>query len=574
VAPKLDVGAAKERMGTLLSGFTVGQRVVLILAGIGIVAGGFFFTRWSSSTSYAPIYANLSADDAASVTSQLTGKGVPYKLDAGGTTVLVPRSQLYQLRIDLSAAGLPSKGSPGWALLDKQGITTSEFRQRVDYQRALEGELGNTIAAINGVAGADVHLVIPKDDVFSSDATKPSASVLITPTGATRLTSGQVQAVVNLVASSVEGLESDGVTVADSTGKVLSVKGTDLGASGDAHAEQQSGFETRLGDSIRTMLEPMVGPGHAIVRVSAKLDFDRRQTTTESFQKPTDGLALTESTSKETYLGAGTPGGGVLGPQGGSTTTVPGSTYSKESADRSFALGKVNEQVESAPGAVDRLTVAVLLDKATTKVQTRQVEDLVRAAAGLDDNRGDQVQVTTADFDTSPVKEAQKAKQEAVSAQRTSQIFDIARAFGAVLLLAAILFFGYRSARTATVNRVPIGVPVLSLAQYQSDLATGGPGAALALSAAIGGNHLAGPSGAAITALNPAFAHLGQLGMGAAAGGVAVAEVDAESAEPARPKKAPPPPVKSISDQANELVSTQPDDVAQMLRGWLGDRRS
>jgi flagellar M-ring protein FliF len=463
----------------------------------------------------------------------------------------VPQAQFYQLRIDLSSAGLPSKGSPGWALLDKQGITTSEFRQRVDYQRALEGELANTIAAIDGVGTADVHLVIPKDDVFAGDATKPSASVLIRPTGSARLGSQQVQAVVHLVASSVEGLDAASVTVADSTGKVLSAPGTDLGAAGDAHAEQQAAFESHLGASLQTLLEPVVGAGHAVVRVSATLDFDKRSTKTETYQPDQGAPAVRETTTKEDYKGMSPTAGGVLGPSGTPTTDASGSNYTKEAAERSFAVSKVNEEVDSAPGAVQRLTVAVLLDRSKTKVQTRQVEDLVRAAAGLDATRGDAVQVTTADFDSTSVKAAEQAEAAASSAQRTGQLMAIGRSAGMVLLLLIVLFFGYRSARTATVNRVPLGLPAGSLGTLGAS--QGGHAAALALSAAMGPNASEGAAG-----LAPVLAEIT---------GEAAAALPPAASRPA------PVPVKSISDQANELVSSQPEDVAQMLRGWLGDRR-
>src|SRR5947209_2476449 len=301
----LDINGARRRAAGVWSGFTSGQKTTLALAVAAVVLGGYFFTKWAAQPTWAPLYGNLGSTDAASVTQELSGKGVQYKLADGGATVLVPQAQVYQLRLNMSAKGLPTGGSQGYALLDKQGITTSEFRQRVDYQRALEGELARTIGAIDGVSSADVHLVIPADDVFADDSRKPSASVLLRPkTPGKKFSSDQVRSVVNLVAGSVEGLTPAAVTVADSAGHTLSA------------------------------------PGQTSPVVSG-------------------------STSQETFAGPGaaTAAGGVLGTTGQNTTTNAASTannYSKNSADRSFAVGKVTEQVKSAPGRVSRLSVAVL----------------------------------------------------------------------------------------------------------------------------------------------------------------------------------------------------------------------
>src|SRR6266545_6419966 len=199
----LDVTVARRRAAGVWSGFTSGQKTTLGLAVAAVVLGGWFFTKWAAQPTWTPLYGNLSATDAGSVTQELSSKGVQYKLSDGGATVLVPQASVYQLRLDMSAKGLPTGGSQGYALLDKQGITTSEFRQRVDYQRALEGELARTIGAIDGVAGADVHLVIPADAVFADDSRKPSASVLLRPTTqGKKFGSDQVRAIVNLVAGS------------------------------------------------------------------------------------------------------------------------------------------------------------------------------------------------------------------------------------------------------------------------------------------------------------------------------------------------------------------------------------
>jgi flagellar M-ring protein FliF len=135
-----DVNQLRQKASSLFSGFTSGQKTVLALAVVGVLLGGFMFTKWAATPSYTALFSNMTAGDAAAVTEQLSAQGVDYQLADGGSTVMVPREKVYQLRLDLSSQGLPNEESPGYALLDEQGITTSEFRQRVDYQRAMEGE--------------------------------------------------------------------------------------------------------------------------------------------------------------------------------------------------------------------------------------------------------------------------------------------------------------------------------------------------------------------------------------------------------------------------------------------------
>jgi flagellar M-ring protein FliF len=541
----VDVTTARRRAATVWSGFTSGQKTTLALAIAAAVVGGWFFTKWAAQPTWTPLYGNLSATDAGSVTQELASKGVRYKLSDGGATVLVPQADVYQLRLDMSAKGLPTGGSQGYALLDKQGITTSEFRQRVDYQRALEGELARTIGAIEGVAGADVHLVIPADDVFADDSRQPSASVLLRPTTqGKKFGSDQVRAIVNLVAGSVEGLSPEAVTVADSAGHVLSAPGEGgLDASGDAQAAQARTFEDGLARSLEEMLSPVTGAGGAVVRVMADLDFDERSTTTERFDQPPAGQAspvVNESTSNETFAGPGasTAAGGVLGTTGQPPTDGAASTannYQKQQADRSFAVGKVTEQVKSAPGKVSRLSVAVLLDD-KVKVAPAEITNLVNAAAGIDNQRGDVVSVQAMAFDRSATEAAAKEEKAAEAAKSKAQMFSFVRTGGVLLIVLVALFLAWRSAKKAGVSRYPVP-GVLSAGPVQAD----------ALHAAL--SALSAPAQAPATA---------------------AAAMDAVD----KYERAALPSAPVVNDELAELIERQPDEVASILRGWLADRRA
>jgi flagellar M-ring protein FliF len=533
---KPDLAQLRDKSKDLFAGFSSGQRTVLGIAVVGLLLGGWLFTHWAGAPTYAPLYSNLSPSDASSITQDLTSRGVSYKLGADGTSIMVPQDKVYQLRLDMSAKGLPPGGAAGYSLLDKQGITTSEFRQRVDYQRALEGELAKTVSALDPVDAATVHLVIPTEDLFTQDSQHPSASVLVKTQPGKTLSAGQVQAVVNLVSSSVEGMTPDQVTVADTSGRVLSAPGQDGidAAATDARSQQTSSFENTLAESIQQMLTPVVGAGKAVVRVKADLDFDSKNTTTERFDNnpQTPAPAVSESTSQETYANTAGPNAatGALATTATPLATSGTGNYQKQASERTFAVGKVTEQVKAAPGGVQRLSVAVLVDdKAVSATDAAKVQRLVTAAAGLDTNRGDSVEVSRMAFDTSAQKSAKSELEAAHAAQKQSQLFEMLRTIGAVLIVLVVLFLAWRSTRKAAA-RYPIALPLEALPVRE-------------LEAEIHHEPI-DHDGALVAAAMPAAS------LPAAEG------------------------LQLVEGQVGQLIDRQPDEVAQLLRGWLADRRS
>lgn len=516
----------------LLGGFSTGQKTVTVIAVLAVLVGALLFGGWSAKPSYAALYTNLEASDASAITEQLGARGIPYELADGGRTVMVPSADLYQLRLDMSAAGLPEGGSKGYALLDQQGITASEFRQRVDYQRALEGELTRTITSIDGVSAAKVHLVMPKEALFSADERQPTASVLIKTSPGKQLSPGQVQSIVHLVSSSVEGLAPEQITVADADGTMLAAPGEDnlAAAASDARSQQTAAFEAALSRSVEQLIEPVAGPGGVIVRVKADLDFDQRSSRIERYD-PVDGVPpATEVTSRETYTGTGAPVGGVLGPDGlpleaGAAET----TYEKEQAQVANALSTVVEEVETAPGQVRRMSVAVLLDGNGGGADEAAIRELVMAATLFNADRGDTLEVTTMAFDTATADEerarAEAELVEAEAAQRRAEMIDLARTAGIILVVALGLLLAYRSSRKQ--RREAIGLEalalhapddVLSLDSEESDV-------------------------------------------------YAVTGSTARALEPAAARRL------EIQGEVAEMVDQQPEEVAQLLRGWLADRR-
>ena len=311
----IDLDRIRDQGKQFVDGFTPGQKAMTILGVIAVVLASMAFSHWSSSTNYAPLYTSLSGADAGKVTQALDSAGVKWKLADGGATVLVPAALVYKERVALSAQGLPAS-SDDLSLLDKEGITASEFVQRVDYQRAMQGELEKTIEAIDGVASATVNLTIPPDQVFAGAQTDaPSAAVLVQPAGGTTLSTDAVQAIVHLVASSIPNMTPDSVTVADSSGNVLNAPGMDL-SSGQG-LEQQTSFDTALSTAVSTYLATALGPNHADVHVQSDMNFDQQKTTSVTSSAPGGKpIPAQQNTSTENFKGPSSAAAGVLGVNG------------------------------------------------------------------------------------------------------------------------------------------------------------------------------------------------------------------------------------------------------------------
>jgi flagellar M-ring protein FliF len=532
-----------ERSFAQFRTFSLVQRVGMVGGAVALVVVVMMFSRWSGTPDMAALYTDLAPADAAAITERLSSKGVGYELADEGTTVKVPRDQLYELRLEMSADGIPSGGSGGWSILDDQGITTSEFSQQVGYQRAMEGELARTVASLDAVQSATVHLVLPERDAFVLDETKASASVLVRTRPGKAINSSQVQAIVNLVSSSVQGLTTDAVTVADTAGNVLNAPGQSgggIGTAGNTRDEQTGAFQRTLATEIESMLSSVVGAGKAVVTVNADLDFDRSTATSETFTAPTtDGqpLASSESSRTEEYQGAVPGDSGVLGPTNGATGDGSDTSYKLDESSSDNALNRVVETTERAPGAIERLSVAVLVDEgAVDASQVTQIENLVAAAAGVDTARGDQLVVTRLPFDTSTA-EATETELAALDArQKREERERLYTTVGAVIVVLAVLALAYRAMAKAQRRRVRTP---LDLREVTAPVESNAP-------------TVFGDIDVLEGLEEPAIAELLQPR--------APTEEELLTAR--------------LGAQVANMVDKQPDEVAILLRTWLGDRRA
>ncbi|GAA0814270.1 flagellar basal-body MS-ring/collar protein FliF [Spirilliplanes yamanashiensis] len=515
--------------------FTAGQKAVTIAAVLALAVGGYFFATWASTPAYAMLFNNLSGKDASAVVESLQASGTPYELENNGATIMVPADKVNDLRIQLSGEGLPAEADSGYALLDEQGITTSDFMQHVGYQRALEGELSKTIKSIDGVEAATVHLVIPQKDVFSDDENKPTASVLVASQGSSGLSNQQVQAIVHLVASSVEGLEPAAVTVAGADGKVLSSgDGTAVvSGDGDARSQATNAYQNKLNTQLQLMLDKIVGPGNTVVTSTVDLDFDQTQTQSETFSSDPNTAPLAESNKSETYNGAGGPNaGGALGPdniQNPAAGANGSGQYLSSESTKNNAVNKVIETRKNAGGNVRQQSVSVLLNSRTAgNVQAADVQQLVAAAAGIDAARGDTIAVSAMPFDTSAEQARKDALAQAGAAEQQDAMMGYIRIGAMAFVVLVLLFLAWRASKRNKRSQLTEA----ELAQLEE------------MQAALERQRQLELAGGGLTALE------------AAPGPTA----DDEARE-ARQK------------EIAQMVQDQPDEVAALLRGWLAERR-
>ncbi len=439
------------RAQSTFSGFTAGQKVVAVVGTAALLLAGFMVFRWASTPTYAPLYSNLASSDASAIIEQLDAQGVDYEISNGGNTILVPREQVYTTRISMSGEGLPSSSQGGYALLDNQSLSTSEFQEQTSFKRAMEGELAATIEAIDGVQAAVVHLAIPQKEVFADEQDPTTASVLVKTRAGDTLQAEQVQAVVNLVSSSVTGLDAGKVTVTDASGKVLSTPGG-VGGSAQTQTQQVLDFQNRMTTQVQSMLDRVVGPGNAVVQITPNLSFDKTvEETTRYFGN--DDVALSETETSETLEGDGAAdvNGGVVGPDGQmdpTTTNGGNSAYAKSSRTSDNAVGSTRIVTEAAPGNVKSLHVGIVLDnRAPAAADATEVQNLVASALGIQPKRNDTIQVTSMAFDRTAQEAATAELEASVAADEKAQTMTLIRNGGLVLLGLVIILIAWLQGR-------------------------------------------------------------------------------------------------------------------------------
>jgi flagellar M-ring protein FliF len=435
-------------VGQLPGGLPASLKPLLLLVGIAMaVAAGVTVVLWSRGPTYSLLFANLATSDQAQVTQALDSAQIPYRMAPGGNGIEVPADRVNDARLKLAGQGLP-EGGGGFATMDKDpGFGVSQFMENARYQHALESELARTIAALRPVEAARVHLAVPRQSAFVRDHKGSSASVFLQLKQGRRLEQEQIQAIVNLVASSIPDLEANQVTVVDQQGRLLS---SPEGHDQFAVREQQYDTIHRLEDDyaqrIEALLTPLVGPGRVRAQVVAQMDMGVTEEAHEQYRPESQVVRseqTSESTTKDGSGSSGVPGaltnqppaGGVAQPPPIATPPAAGTTpaagkpgappatspiagsgtgssdSTSHQSTKNYEIDRTLNYTRQPSGRLRRVTVAVLIDNMRSvgkdgkaketplsKEQLDHVNELVKDAVGYDESRGDSVNVVNASF--------------------------------------------------------------------------------------------------------------------------------------------------------------------------------
>ncbi|HRQ43929.1 MAG TPA: flagellar basal-body MS-ring/collar protein FliF [Candidatus Goldiibacteriota bacterium] len=417
-----------ERLKSFWQSQDRSRRILWITVPSLVLIGLIALALWTTSPNYSPLFSNLTQEDAGNIIAELKDRKVPYKIGNNGKTISVPFKDVYDLRLEMASKGMIKGGGVGFEIFDKTNLGITDFTQRVNFVRALEGELGRTISNIEIIDEARVHLVLPKKELYEEKEKEPTASVLVKMKAGLKLSYDNVKSIVFLVAGSVEGMKPVNVTIIDSNGTVLSdiIKDElmEEGSSSYSYSKQlkltnqqmnmQSEFEKDIQRRVESMLTNVLGEKRATVRVNAELSFDQVEKKDEIYEPVVGGKGIIRSSKRnlENYTGVGTYPGGVPG----TDSNVPGyksavsgnSQFTKSEVTENYEISKKEKHVIETVGDVKRLSIAVIVDNLQPQ-QVNSIRNAVIAAAGLDLTRGDQVAVENISFDRS-VEKAEMAK--------------------------------------------------------------------------------------------------------------------------------------------------------------------
>lgn len=520
--------SSRDRLQGAFQGLPIAHKVAIgaSLAVVGLA--GFLFFNWISSPSYSVLAADISDSELSDITLELDTRGIPYQVEAAGDRVMVPRGQLSAAKAGLAAAGIDVSadggGRQGFELLDDQGLAISTNLERINFQRALEGELARTLRAMDRVEEATVHLVLPDDSLFGDPGNAEASVILDVPAD---FTLAETDAVSNLVAGAVENLASADVTIVDLQGRTLQAPAgaQDASGIGGRNVLRTLEFEQRLeGDITRLLLSAGAGD-RASVMVRAELSYDEVAERTETFTQDTQ-IPIREQVVTETFTGPGSAApGGVAGVDGDAGVDADGTEgaidYAKQENTTEYGVDSIVTNVVRAPGEIESLHVGVVVDDGSltgaTVADATTLSELISASVGLQPERGDTLVVTPVPFQ--PVEALEPGETPSLltsDAPASSSPLDLVpQAVGAVVLLAVVASLVLMARKSSEGDEAP--------------------------TAALPAGTAPGPDGGG-----------GAQGQGAST----------ESGDPLEIEG----PVRS---DVLELVQRQPEDIATLLRGWL-----
>jgi len=474
-----------NQLKKLLGSLSWRQRISLALAVVIVTGGLVAFTHWRRERDFRPLYTGLSTEDAGALVQRLRESGVDYRLAENGSTVLVPSARVAETRLQMAAAGLPRSGRVGFELFDKTNFGITEFAEHINYRRALEGELERSVMALAEVQQARVHVTFPKESVFLEARQPAKASVMVRLRPGARLAPTNVLAVAHLVASAVEGLTPEAVSVLDMNGNLLNRPRRPSPFDGEQRSQAMLDFrqqvEKDLLAKINATLEPLLGPEKFRAGVSVECDFSGGEQSEETFDPGRTVMASSQKTEDVSGLSAasGIPGTASNLPRPVSRPGGASGGVSRRTENITFQASRLVRRVQLPQGVLKRVSAAILVDQhlrwegtgsAAKRVleppppeKLKTIRDLVAAAIGLTPERGDQLIVETLPFEATlslepPAPPSSPTAKPPASAlppwldrlvRQTNPLMLAAAGAGAILVLAllAALWFWRRRRR-------------------------------------------------------------------------------------------------------------------------------
>lgn len=424
--------AIVQKIKELLSQLTPGQKIAFAAITAIAVICIFLILGWANRPEYGLLYSNLDASDVSRILDDLKGNGIPYELKDGGTTVLVPKKDVYELRIKYAGKNMISSGAVGYDLFDKNNLGLTDFMQKVNLKRALEGELANTINQIEAVMQTRIHLVMPERALFEDEEKQATASVILKLKSRSALERLQVLGIQQMVAGSVEGLKPENIIIIDTFGNVLTnneSQDDEIGMSRGQYELQQK-IEKYLSKKAQSMLDKVLGANNSIIRVSAMLGFEKISRTVEKVD-PENSAVLSEEKNEE---------------RSSSTDTTH---FQRENSITNYELNKITEHYEGSTGDIKHLSIAVFVngvnqvDQDGNNINTprpaeeiQKITEIVKSAVGFKAERNDQIVVNQLTFDRTTVIREKKILESIEQKESRNEIIKIGfMGLGVIFLL-------------------------------------------------------------------------------------------------------------------------------------------
>ncbi len=425
-----------EQLKIILNQLNFAQKLTLGMLGMIIFVSFIGIGIWGTRPDFVTLYAGLQEESTGEVVKKLDEKGIAYKIGPNGSSIMVPSKYVRSLRVELATEGIPKNTSNGYELFDQFKLGVTEFTQKVNYQRALELELAKTISSISQIRSARVHIVMPEESVFVSDKEKTTASLVLDISGGS-LSQAQINGIVHLVASSIKGLSPKDITIVDTNSNVLYVYEDDgIVDSGLSNRQMnaQKQYETVLENRISSMLTQIFGTNASVVRVNVRMNFDKLESESEIFMPGEDPILRSARTMEESFDGNNAANPANI------ATNIDKSKYAKTDETTNYEVSKKIEKFVKAPGYVEKISVAVILDRQITEEQSASLRGAISSAAGIDTERGDAISLSNLTFDKTSME---ATKKEMAKQRQTSMLMNILKNVGLGLLLVLTVFYAY-----------------------------------------------------------------------------------------------------------------------------------